>query len=384
MALTRPLDEIGSANELRSWLVVSYPIANALAPYAAPLGAIGIICLVVSVVFLFGCRMIARVIIRPIGQMTEAAKDLEAGRDTGVAIHRDDEIGDLVNVFNSMAAEIRRRENDLKALLIDQSHLLEEAKAADRAKSEFLMTMSYELRTPLNAIIGYSEIINENAVEVQLGDVAKDAQQIGAAGHHLLKLINQVLDLSRIEANKLDVEVGEFNVHDLLRDVVEVVRPSAIASNVHITANVSENFGTAFTDQFRVKQCLLNLVSNAIKFSSDGSVTITPRWETVGAREDLVIDVSDTGLGMTPAQIDRLFLPFEQGDASTTRKFGGTGLGLSIALGLARALHGDIGVASVPGKGSTFTLRVAASWGDGDGEAAQGHRGSCVRPAYAA
>lgn len=384
ITLTRPLDEFGPSTELRSWLVASYPIAHALAPYAAPLGAIGIICVVVSVVFLFGSRAIARVIIRPIGQMSEAAKDLGAGRDTEVAVHRDDEIGDLAKVFNSMSAEIRQREHDLRALLVEQSQLLEEAKTADRAKTEFLMTMSHELRTPLNAIIGYSEIINENAAEFQPEDVAKDAQQIGAAGRHLLKLINQILDLSRIEAKKLDVEVGEFDVRDLLREVVDVVRPSAIAGNVQVTINIEENFGAAFTDRFRVKQCLLNLVSNAVKFSSGGNVTIAPRWEIVSGRKDLVIDVSDTGLGMTPSQIDRVFLPFEQADASTSRRFGGTGLGLSIALGLARALHGDIGVSSMPGEGSTFTLRVAATWSDNDGEAGQGHRGSCARPRYAA
>ncbi|PZO51187.1 MAG: hypothetical protein DCF16_11605 [Alphaproteobacteria bacterium] len=233
-----------------------------------------------------------------------------------------------------------------------------QAEEASTAKSHYLANMSHELRTPLNAIIGYSEMVVEEAEDASLHVIEADARRITDAAHHLLKLINGILDLSKIEAGRMVPEIDNFDVAQLVSEVMETVRPAAAANSVTLQGGCATTFGIAASDGFRIKQCLLNLMSNAIKFSKGGSVSLSVERQTTNDQPALKFIVSDTGIGMTPAQIQKLFQPFEQADASTTRLFGGTGLGLTITRSIARLLGGDVTVGSETGRGSTFTLLV--------------------------
>ena len=253
---------------------------------------------------------------------------------------------------------VEARTAELLRLAEEQMALTERAEAANTAKSQFLANMSHELRTPLNAILGYGEMISEDAADETS---RKDAERIMAAGRHLLTLINDILDLSKIDAGKIELEATAFDPTVLARDTLETVKPLARDRKVRLHLDLSGQFGAAKTDAFRIKQCLLNLLSNAVKFSQGGDVTLRVRREISAGRDCLVFAVQDTGIGMSEDQISRLFQPFMQADASTTRQFGGTGLGLVISRNYAQLMGGDISVESTLGGGSTFTLRVAAT-----------------------
>jgi signal transduction histidine kinase/CheY-like chemotaxis protein len=234
----------------------------------------------------------------------------------------------------------------------------EAAEAASRAKSTFVASMSHEFRTPLNAIIGYSEMLTEEAKESGAAQIVPDLEKIRTAGKHLLELINSVLDISKIEAGKMELFAETFRVERLVREVADVAVPLAARNNNRLEAVVTPDVGEVRADQTKVRQSLYNLVSNACKFTSDGEVRI----EVSRASDGFVIfAVRDTGVGMTPAQMGRLFQSFAQGDASTSRRFGGTGLGLALSRGFARMMGGDISVESEAGKGSVFTMRIPAN-----------------------
>ena len=239
-------------------------------------------------------------------------------------------------------------------------HARQVADAASIAKTRFLANMSHELRTPLNAIIGYSEIIAEDCIDNDMPAFRDDAERILTAGRHLLRLISDVLDLTKIETDHIEVEIAPFDVRALAEQALSTLAPAADAGHVALTCACDGNVGVAHTDEFRINQCLLNLLSNAVKFAPGGAVELVARRTSSGGSDVIVFSVRDTGIGMTPEQVERAFSPFEQADASTTRRFGGTGLGLSIARGLARALGGDITVESAQGAGATFTLTVPA------------------------
>jgi signal transduction histidine kinase/CheY-like chemotaxis protein/HAMP domain-containing protein len=236
---------------------------------------------------------------------------------------------------------------------------LEEARelseVANRTKSQFLANMSHELRTPLNAIIGYSEILQEDAADSGQEQVVPDLKKIEGAGRHLLGLINDILDLSKVEAGKMDVFIEEIDIPSLLDEVKAIITPLVAKNGNTLEVRLADRIGSMRTDRTKVKQCLLNVLSNASKFTQDGKLTVgVERLET--DRRMVQIMISDTGIGMSGEQLGRLFQAFSQADASTTKKFGGTGLGLAITRHFCRLLGGDVTVASQVGEGSTFTI----------------------------
>lgn len=234
----------------------------------------------------------------------------------------------------------------------------QEAEEANQAKSAFLANMSHELRTPMNAIIGYSEMLIEEAEDLEPGEFVPDLRKIHAAGKHLLGLINDVLDLSKIEAGKMTLYLEDFELSATLAEVVSTVQPLLDQNGNRLEVECPADIGTVHADLTKVRQCLLNLLSNASKFTDHGQITITVSAEGSGPSERLRLAVADTGIGMTEEQMGRLFQSFSQADSSTTRRYGGTGLGLAISRQFSRQMGGDITVASEPGRGSTFTLEL--------------------------
>ncbi len=228
------------------------------------------------------------------------------------------------------------------------------AEAANQAKSSFLANMSHELRTPLNAIIGYSEMLQEELEDLGQDDLIPDLGKIHSAGRHLLSLINDVLDISKIEAGKMDLFVEAFDIAQMVSDVVSTIQPLVAKNANRLEVVCPTGIGAMDADLTKVRQTLFNLLSNASKFTHEGTITLSARRD--GAWIEFA--VSDTGIGMTPQELDRLFQAFQQADASTTRKFGGTGLGLAISRTFCRMMGGDITVTSEPGRGTAFTVRL--------------------------
>jgi len=234
---------------------------------------------------------------------------------------------------------------------------------ASQLKSQFLANMSHELRTPLNAIIGVTEMLHEDAVDLKLDDQLEPLERVLRAAKHLLALINDILDLSKIEAGKMDIHVESFAIAPLINDVVQTIATMATKNGNQVVVDCAADLGTMRADQTRIRQALLNLASNANKFTEKGTVTIGARRGMEAGREWVTMAVSDTGIGLTPEQMGKLFQDFVQADASTTRKYGGTGLGLAISRRFCQMMGGDITVASEAGKGSTFTIRLPAEVG---------------------
>ncbi|WP_210330991.1 response regulator [Microvirga terrestris] len=236
----------------------------------------------------------------------------------------------------------------------------DEAMAATRAKSQFLTNMSHELRTPLNAIIGITEMLKDEAEETGDEPLVEPLDRIRHAGTHLLTLINEILDLAKIEAGKLELHPEEIDLDAFIREVSLTAEPLARKNRNHLKVEVAPEIGRMQTDPVRLRQVLLNLLSNACKFTKDGVVTIRASRFVDRGGDTITIAVQDTGIGMTTEQCDKLFQEFSQADSTTTRKFGGTGLGLSISRRLCRVMGGDINVQSVVDVGSTFTVSVPA------------------------
>jgi signal transduction histidine kinase/ActR/RegA family two-component response regulator len=255
--------------------------------------------------------------------------------------------------------QLEQRNEEIEQKGIELAQAKEEADAANQSKSIFLANMSHELRTPLNAVIGYSEMLIEDAEDAGQAEAIPDLQRIHTAGRHLLGLINEVLDLSKIEAGKMEVFLEDFDVAAMVESVRGTIRPLAEERGNRLVVEAND-VGTAHSDVTKLRQMLLNLLSNASKFTEQGEVRLVARREADPRGSRLVFVVSDTGIGMTPEQQARLFEPFMQADASTTRRYGGTGLGLAITRHFAGMLGGEITLESEPGFGTTFTIRVPA------------------------
>jgi signal transduction histidine kinase/ActR/RegA family two-component response regulator len=342
-----------------------------------------IVVLICSSLALLLSSKLQRLISKPILHLEDTIRMVSSNKNYEIRATRfyGDEIGRLIDGFNTMLSEIQHRDtalqrandelqtstHELEVEIVHRKRTQEElltakqaAEQANRAKSAFLANMSHELRTPLNAIIGYSEMLEE---EVQdSGKVAnvQDLKKIQAAGKLLLSLINDVLDLSKIEAGKMGLHLETFDISSMIEEMATTLKP-AIAKNANaFELKVPENVGMMRADVTKVRQILLNLLSNACKFTDHGTITLSVDRSASAGQEWIRFRVSDTGIGITAKQQQNLFQEFAQADVSIARKYGGTGLGLAISHRFVQLMKGRITVESVPGQGSVFTVQLPA------------------------
>lgn len=266
----------------------------------------------------------------------------------------------LQSVGNQIGMSLQRlrAEHENERMNVELIKARDEALEASRTKSAFLANMSHELRTPMNAIIGYSEMMIEDAPDLKPEDFVPDLEKVRTAGKHLLSLINDILDLSKIEAGKMTIFVEPFSIRSTIDEVIAMIQPVVTRSNNTLVVTCPDNIGMMVADVVKVRQTLFNLLSNAAKFSDGGEIRLDVSTVLQESSEQIVMSVTDQGIGMTPEQLGRLFQAFVQADSSTTRQYGGTGLGLTISRRFCELMGGDIRVASQPGKGSTFTIQL--------------------------
>ena len=322
---------------------------------AAHVGALVItIPAVIALSYLLSSRL-QHLVSRPILDLARTAHAVTETEDYSrrAATGGDDEIGLLGSALNEMLEQIQHRDGALRVAR-------DRAEDANRAKSTFLANMSHELRTPLNAIIGYSEMLAEDAQDAGQEATVADLKKIHSAGKHLLSLINDVLDLSKIEAGKMELLLEDFELRQAIDDVVSTVRPLVEQNANLLDVECDPDLGRVHADVTRVRQVLFNLLSNACKFTERGRIGLVVRREHEAGGDMIRFAVSDTGIGMSGEQVGKLFEAFTQADASTTRKYGGTGLGLVISRRLCQMMGGDISVASTLGEGTTFTAHMPA------------------------
>ena len=347
------------------WLVfVELPAAEAYAPLYAALERLALVLLAALGFAVLAGMFLAGRMVGPIQALRAGAERIGGGDlSQQIRIKTGDELEALADQFNVMAGRLKESYAGLEQKVEERTREVEEKsrqlELASQHKSQFLSSMSHELRTPLNAIIGLTEMMVTNAARFGTEKAAEPLRRVHRAGSHLLGLINQVLDLSKIEAGKLELSPDWVNLTPLINEVVDTARPLAEQNNNRLVVKCQENLGSLTVDPMRLRQILLNLLSNACKFTKQGEVTLLAR-KLANEGNWIEFAVSDTGIGMTPEQQAKLFEEFTQADSSTARQYGGTGLGLAITRKLARMMGGDVTLTSEAGKGSTFTVRLPA------------------------
>jgi signal transduction histidine kinase/CheY-like chemotaxis protein len=327
--------------------------------------------------------MLLRRVTRPLNQLVHATKAISSGDlSTEIPVQSEDEVGLLASSFNQMARDLKANidqkdryaaelaqlnvelEDKVKARTVELEAANMELQAAnakireaDRLKSEFLANMSHELRTPMNAIIGFTRLVRRKSADLLPLKQIENLEKVETSANQLLRLINDILDLSKIEAGKMGVSVMPFHLAPLVDTCFATVEPMVKEGKVRLLKEVPDDLPEVLSDQDKLKQIIINLLSNALKFTEQGEVKLTAELENASLR----ITVSDTGIGIPSDALGYIFDEFRQADGSSTRKYGGTGLGLSITKKLAHLLGGTVGVQSTVGKGSTFTVTVPLS-----------------------
>jgi signal transduction histidine kinase len=263
-------------------------------------------------------------------------------------------------VVQAKSAELEIALKQAQELRVIAENAQQMAEDASRSKSEFLANMSHELRTPLNAVIGYSEMLLDDAEDSGQQEQIQDLNKIKSSGKHLLNLINDILDLAKVESGKMNLYLEPVNIQALVKELTDMVLPLCQQNNNQLVVHWLDEIDLMYCDLTKLRQCLLNLLGNAAKFTNTGQVSleISTRMGRNGDRPQMMVDfrVKDSGIGIQPEKIKKLFQPFAQADNSTTREYGGTGLGLAITREFALMLGGDVSVESTSKEGSTFLL----------------------------
>lgn len=343
-----------AATERLGWTVfVEQPRDEAFLPLYKSLERTGLLFLVALVIAVLASVLLARSMATPIHAIRMGAEKIGGGAlDHRIEVRTADELEDLSRQFNGMAEQLQRSYADLERKVEERTRDLE---VANRHKSEFLANMSHELRTPLNAVIGFSEVLKEGMFGELNEKQTEYVNDIFESGHHLLSLINDILDLSKVEAGQMELEPSTFELGTALQNAITLVKERAARHGIALSTNIGENIGAVTADQRKIKQVTVNLLSNAVKFTPDGgSIAL----QAVRRRDAIEVSVADTGIGISPENQEMVFEAFQQVSGDSAQSSEGTGLGLSLAKRFVELHGGRIWLTSEPGKGSTFTYTI--------------------------